>query len=231
MKSAKIYTNDFTRLIAATKSFVGNSDYRPCDQYIKLEFCAADNQVVAMAVDGYRMSIEHSVISDCDEDFVAFIKSNTKLPQKQYATISLTEDGKEAVIRCCGVSFGYTQPKDRGFEWEKAIPTSEVKYRIGFNGNYLLEALQAAKVSAGENFRHEFREDFGERAFNENFIFCRRCGAKNGTGTPPTLTPPNEPLTCEGCMYIDEYFGPCAHCMRARGYVDRYRRLPEGEAK
>lgn len=49
--------------------------------------------------------------------------------------------------------------------------------------------------------------------------------------TLPTLTPPNEPLTCEGCMYIDEYFGPCAHCMRARGYVDRYRRLPEGEAK
>jgi hypothetical protein len=46
-----------------------------------------------------------------------------------------------------------------------------------------------------------------------------------------TLTQPNEPLTCEGCMYIDEYFGPCAHCMRARGYVDRYRRLPEGEAK
>ena len=47
----------------------------------------------------------------------------------------------------------------------------------------------------------------------------------------PTLPPPNEPLTCEGCMYIDEYFGPCAHCMRARGYVDRYRRLPKGEAK
>ena len=163
MKSAKIYTNDFTRLIAATKSFVGNSDYRPCDQYIKLEFCAADNQVVAMAVDGYRMSIEHSVISDCDEDFVAFIKSNTKLPQKQYATISLTEDGKEAVIRCCGVSFGYTQPKDSGFEWEKAIPTSEVKYRIGFNGNYLLSALQAAKVSADGSFRQpvilEFRSN------------------------------------------------------------------------
>ena len=26
----------------------------------------------------------------------------------------------------------------------------------------------------------------------------------------PTFTPQNEPLTCEGCMYIDEYFGPCA---------------------
>ena len=163
MKSARIYTNDLNRLIAATKSFVSDNDHRPCNQYIKLEFHAADNQVVAMAVDGYRMSVEHSVISNCDEDFVAFIKSNTKLPSKQYATISLTEDGKEAVIRCCGFSFGYTQPQDSGFEWEKAIPTTDVKYRIGFNGNYLLSALQAAKVSAGESFRQpvilEFRSN------------------------------------------------------------------------
>ena len=42
---------------------------------------------------------------------------------------------------------------------------------------------------------HEFREDFGERTFSENYIFCRRCGARNGTGNAPTLTPPNEPLT------------------------------------
>ena len=39
---------------------------------------------------------------------------------------------------------------------------------------------------------HEFREDFGERTFSENYIFCRRCGARNGTGNAPTLTPPNE---------------------------------------
>ena len=116
MKSARIYTNDLNRLIAATKSFVSDNDHKPSYQYIKLEFHAEENQVVAMAVDGYRMSVEHSVISDCDEDFVAFVKSNTKLPSKQYATISLTDDGKEAVIRCCGFSFGYTQPKDSGFE-------------------------------------------------------------------------------------------------------------------
>ena len=160
MKSARIYTNDLNRLIAATKSFVSDSDHRPCNQYIKLEFHAADNQVVAMAVDGCRMSVEHSVISDCGEDFVAFIKSNTKLPNKQYATISLTEDGKEAVIRCCGFSFGYTQPQDSGFEWKKAIPTTEVKHR---NGNHLLSALQAAKVSVDGSFIQpvvlEFRSD------------------------------------------------------------------------
>lgn len=53
---------------------------------------------------------------------------------------------------------------------------------------------------------HEFREDFGEQMFSENFIFCRRCGARNGTGTAPTLTPSNEPLTLEELRkmsYID----------------------------
>ena len=45
---------------------------------------------------------------------------------------------------------------------------------------------------------HEFREDFGEQTFSENFIFCRRCGARNGTGTAPTLTPPDEPLMLAG---------------------------------
>lgn len=44
---------------------------------------------------------------------------------------------------------------------------------------------------------HEFREDFGERTFSENYIFCRRCGARNGTGNAPTLIQPNEPLTFE----------------------------------
>lgn len=63
---------------------------------------------------------------------------------------------------------------------------------------------------------HEFQEDFGEHTFNENFIFCRRCGARNGNGTAPTLTPPNEPLTpCDLCRYNPpSSFGgkPCCMC-------------------
>ena len=51
---------------------------------------------------------------------------------------------------------------------------------------------------------HEFREDFREQTFSENFIFCRRCGARNGTGTAPTLTPPNEALTIEELREMDE---------------------------
>ena len=45
----------------------------------------------------------------------------------------------------------------------------------------------------------------------------------------PTLTQPNEPLTCEGCMYAPElpYEIHCRGC--ARLYADHYLRLPEGE--
>ena len=45
----------------------------------------------------------------------------------------------------------------------------------------------------------------------------------------PTLTPPNEPLRCTGCYYLDEQCAPCDHCIRAAGYADYYRRPPEGE--
>lgn len=36
-----------------------------------------------------------------------------------------------------------------------------------------------------------------------------------------------EPLTCTGCCYLDEQCVPCAHCIRAAGYADYYRRPPE----
>ena len=52
---------------------------------------------------------------------------------------------------------------------------------------------------------HEFREDFGERTFRENYIFCRRCGARNGTGNAPTLNPPNEWVSVEERLPTDEH--------------------------
>ncbi len=78
---------------------------------------------------------------------------------------------------------------------------------------------------------HEFRKDFGEHTFNENFIFCRRCGARNGTGVPPAITPPNEPLTCDGCISLGTSYGPCMNCIRSRLRGDMYRRPPEGGRK
>ena len=46
----------------------------------------------------------------------------------------------------------------------------------------------------------------------------------------PTLAPPNEPLTCRGCMYAPDCPSEI-HCQGcARMYTDHYRRPPEGEA-
>lgn len=48
--------------------------------------------------------------------------------------------------------------------------------------------------------------------------------------TQPTLTPPNEPMTCVGCIYEPDCPSEihCHGC--ARIFVDHYRRPPEGEA-
>ena len=45
----------------------------------------------------------------------------------------------------------------------------------------------------------------------------------------PTLTQPNEPLTCDGCIALGTSYGPCMNCIRSRLRGDLYRRPPEGE--
>ena len=57
-------------------------------------------------------------------------------------------------IRCNGALFGFEQPRNiEPFEWKNVTPKGDAHFRIGFNGNYLLDALQAAKISAGKTFR------------------------------------------------------------------------------
>lgn len=150
--SARIYTNDFNRLVAATKDFMSpaSSNRTEC-KYIRLDFNAEEQCVTACAVDGYRLSVEHAVISYCEKDFTVYIKSNVKLPNKKYAVIELLNN--EVVIRCDDFSFGYTQPNiSNPFNWEGVIPASRAQYKIAFNGQYMLEALQAAKISCGNAF-------------------------------------------------------------------------------
>lgn len=44
-----------------------------------------------------------------------------------------------------------------------------------------------------------------------------------------TLTQPNEPLTCEGCVHDISGHENCNYCIRAGCLSDYYRRPPEGE--
>lgn len=156
---ATILGNDFNRIMDATKQFCGTSTRHKEQEYIRLDFDAETQRVTAHACDGYRLSVEHSVISGCEENFTVYLRSGCRLPKREYATIEKV--GNEAQIRCNGMLFGVEQPDIlQRFEWQKAIPKDEPSFKIGFNGNYLLNALQAAKISAGNTFRNPIILEF-----------------------------------------------------------------------
>lgn len=156
---ARILGNDFNRIMDATKQFCDTSTRHKEQEYIRLDFDAETQRVTAHACDGYRLSVEHSVIGSCDENFTVYIRGGFRLPKKQYATIEMAEN--EVQIRCAGALYGFEQPDvSQRFEWQKVIPKDEPTFRIGFNGNYLLNALQAAKVSAGQTFKNPIVLEF-----------------------------------------------------------------------
>lgn len=156
---ARILGNDFNRIMDATKQFCDTSTRHKEQEYIRLDFDAEIQRVTAHACDGYRLSVEHSVIGSCDENFTVYIRGGFRLPKKQYATIEKVEN--EVQIRCAGALFGFEQPDvSQKFEWQKVIPKDEPSFKIGFNGNYLLNALQAAKISAGQTFKNPIVLEF-----------------------------------------------------------------------
>ena len=150
MKKASMTTSAFNRLIDATKAFCSKTNRNHCYLFIRLEFHAETNEVVAVAVDGFRLSAEYAC-ANSEEDFFIYVRSNIKLPGNSVVDFELV-DG-EAIIRCNGFIFGYKQPDDKFLDWGKVIPTSDVQYKIAFNGDYLLSALQAAKASVGKSFK------------------------------------------------------------------------------
>lgn len=151
--TAKIFSNDFNRMITAVKAFVGG---RGPHEFVRLEFDAAESRVRAVACNGYCLAIEHAVC-ECDENAVIYVKPNMKLPKGVY--ISVEKDGKDVTFRCRDFTFGYAQPLGDFIDYEKAVP-KEATFRIGFNGNYLLSALQAAKVSAGGTYKNPIILEF-----------------------------------------------------------------------
>jgi len=153
-------TAAFNRLVEATKAFQSKHNTKPVYNYIRLEFHAEYNEVIAIAVDGYRMSVEHAV-AQSDEDFSVYVKGNVKLPK--HAEVFIELSGDEVIFRCNDCLFGYVQPKGDFLDWQRVIPKGEPGFKIAFNGDYLLSALQAAKASCGDCYKSpvvlEFRSN------------------------------------------------------------------------
>lgn len=153
MYLAQIKSDHFNKLMDATKKFISDrNSNRIMYTYVQLSFSAQNSTVTAVAVDGYRMSVEH-VVCYCEEDFTVYVKPNVKLPRGKEAVIELYKDElnsrNECLIRCGDFIFGYPQPEGEFLDWKHVLPKNDPVYRIGFNGDYLIRALQAAKVSLG----------------------------------------------------------------------------------
>lgn len=154
---AIINTREFNRLIATTKAFVDVHGARPLYKFIKLEFNAKDKRVTAIALDAFKLAVENAALAECDEDFIAYIGSSIKLPSRKdvYAQIEL--QGNRLIVDCEGLIYGCAQPVlpalDANFNWRKAVPKDDARYKIAFNGDLLLSALQAAKASCGGKYK------------------------------------------------------------------------------
>lgn len=157
MKTARIFTDAFNRVIDATKQFVSPEGARSNKtlHYIRLEFDKETKIMTAIALDGYRMFVEHAGLAICEESFSAFIHKGVKLPRDKQAIIELDEDKNELMIRCGGYVCGLQQPDGDFVDWRNVIPKNETSCEIAFNGHYLMQALQAAKVSCGKTFKNE----------------------------------------------------------------------------
>lgn len=152
MKQAKMATDVFNRIIAATKNFCDSSSSRTVLQNIYFEFDSAKKKCTAIALDGYKMSVEHAIV-DCEESFSVFVPPTIHLPHGKTAFFELHEN--ELLIKCNELIFGMKQSEKSFVEWRNVIPKNAPVYTIAFNGDYLLRALQAAKASAGGSFNKQ----------------------------------------------------------------------------
>ena len=152
---ALIEAHKLRRLIEATKKFISSDDNRRVLlQYIRLDFKKEGLTVQAFAIDGYRLALENTDCFDVDEDFTAYIKPFVpaiRTKNSIYATVEIV--GKNCLIDIDGQIAGFRQLEGDKFNEQETLDNLQrnpVSFRIGFNGQYLLDAVQAAKASVSD---------------------------------------------------------------------------------
>lgn len=134
------------RLVDATKKFTRPGDTKM--QYIRIMASKEDKTITAIALDGYRVSIEKAGYIDCDESFECFIKP-AYLPFKadEYATIEKIDD--KAYITIGDNIIGYRQPEWEWYDTDKIIgqiKDTEVIQTIHVDAKLFKEALESVKA-------------------------------------------------------------------------------------
>ncbi|QBE94522.1 hypothetical protein [Blautia producta] len=145
---AVIEANELKRIVDNTKRFVGVNDKRM--EYIRLEIDAEKKMIRAIALDGYKLSVEYAKIQDADESFLCYIKPVIpKITRStEHAVIELS--GDRVLIQADESIMGYVQPSFDYYDVDKLIKEETEKKiirTIGVNAKYLKDALVSAKDS------------------------------------------------------------------------------------
>lgn len=140
--------NELKRIVDNTKRFVGVNDKRM--EYIRLEIDAEKKMIRAVALDGYKLSVEYAKIQDTDESFLCYIKPVIpKITRStEHAVIDLS--GDRVLIQADESIMGYVQPSFDYYNVDKLIKEEtekEIIRTIGVNAKYLKDALVSAKDS------------------------------------------------------------------------------------
>lgn len=145
---AVIEADELKRIVDNTKRFVGVNDKRM--EYIRLEIDADKKTIRAVALDGYKLSVEYAKIQDTDESFLCYIKPVIpKITRStEHAVIELS--GDRVLIQADESIMGYVQPSFDYYDVDKLIKEEtekEIIRTIGVNAKYLKDALVSAKDS------------------------------------------------------------------------------------
>lgn len=149
---AIIDSKSLNRIIDATKRFVRKSEQPNIYQYIRLEFVKDGSLVSAVSCDGFRLSVEKSIFQSVDEDFVAYITPTIPKCPARVKDVFIERMGDMVLLHYGDTIHGSKQPSGDYLDYKTSYDDVVKKppvFTIGFNPNFLFDALQSAKASIG----------------------------------------------------------------------------------
>ena len=161
---AILKTEDLKRLIKATAKFISKDENRHALHWIKLTFHKDTLTAQAVAIDGYRVSVESVSCLSVIDSFTVYIKPYLPVKAKDKVAEVCLSDGK-CLINIGGNMTGYVQPDIKYLDDNKIISDIEalpVLREVLLSKEFLTDALNSLlpdSPSSRQTVMLQLRED------------------------------------------------------------------------
>ena len=141
---ARISATDFKRIIDNTKRFVGSECNGKLFPWIYLTIDCESKSIKATALDGHKVSIEHTDVMEVDESFTCYIKPSIPKITKHDSYVDIKVSNNRLYVEVGETIMGYVQPEGEYYKVDdllKGYIEDKPKLTIGVNANLLKDAL------------------------------------------------------------------------------------------